>query len=261
MHRRTFLASTGLVTAGLAGCLGRPDSGTPEENPDDGYPPESAVESPSDSREVDPSSFKTLSVGEVEVPLVPVDVAHYWFQQRSARFADARGRGQYERSHVTGAVLSSAKAVEDWSTSRSGPTTDWPTDDRIVCYCGCPHHLSSLRAGEFISKGYEAVYAIDEGYGAWVDNRYPTTGSDSNQSSLVIRGRTDAADAGKYAWATHRPSDQQEAAPIGDDGSYELTLHFAGIDGSAPIQVRTPSYELTAPLSELTESVVRGSGT
>lgn len=256
MDRRTYLTSTGALVAGLAGCLGQSDSETTDENPDDGYPAESVVESTPDSRDVDPGSFETLSVGDVDVPLVPVDVAHYWFQRREARFADARGEGQYEGSHVTGAVLSTARRVENWSEPRNGPTTDWPDDDRIVCYCGCPHHLSSLRAGEFIENGHENVYAIDEGYGGWRNSGYPTTGSGSNRASYVIRGRAELADAGNYAWATHRASDQQEAAPIQDDGTYRLTLRFAGVDPSTPIRLRTPSYELTAPLSDLTDSVV-----
>lgn len=258
MNRRTFLASSSVAAAGLAGCLGQSDSGTDDPTPDDGYPPESLVESTPESREVDPSSFETLSVGDVEVPLVPVDVAHYWFQRRGARFTDARGQGQYEKSHVTGAVLSTASKVENWGNQRDGPTTDWSEDDRIVCYCGCPHHLSSLRAGEFISKGYERVYAIDEGFFGWRDQGYPTTGSRSNQASYVIRGRTDRDDAGEYAWASHAERDQQEAVPIEDDGGYRLTLHFADLDATSPIHLQTPSYELTAPLGDLVDTVVTG---
>lgn len=266
MDRRTYLASAGSIAIGLAGCIGHrsgsgtdtPGSGTDDPNPDDGYPPESAVESTPESREVDPSSFETLSVGDVEVPLVPVDVAHYWFQRREARFADARGEGQYDESHVTGAVLSTARNVGDWSQPREGTTTDWSADDRIVCYCGCPHHLSSLRAGEFISKDYQKVYAIDEGFFGWRDQGYPVTGGTANQQAYVVRGRSDLADAGAYAWATHQATDQQEATPIGEDGSYHLELHFADVDLSTPVHLQTPSYELTAPLSELTESVVLG---
>ena len=259
MDRRTFITGAGTVAAGTAGCLGGGSSETPvpDSDPDDGYPAASVVGSAPDSRDVETSSFETLRVGDVDVPLVPVDVAHYWFQRREARFADARGEGSYDEAHVTGAVLSSARRVQNWAPTRDDPTADWPPEDRIVCYCRCPHHLSSLRAGEFITKGYESVYAIDEGFGAWLDSGYPTTGSATN-ASYVVRGRADPADAGGYAWATHRASDQREAAPIADDGSYELTLRFAGLTASAPIHLRTPSYELTAPLSELTASVVTG---
>lgn len=261
MNRRTFLTSTAAVTAGLAGCLGGGSgsgSGPTDENPDDGLPPAAAIESTPDSRDVDTSSFETLSVGSVEVPLVPIDVAHYWFQRREARFVDARGEGQYDQSHVTGAVLSTARNPEDWGQGRDGPTAEWSGEEPVVCYCGCPHHLSSLRAGEFLDAGREQAYAIDEGYRAWLDNGYPTAGSESNQASYVISGQTDATDAGEYAWASHEASDQQEAGPIGDDGSYEMTLHFTDVDASTPINVRTPSYELTAPIADLTASVVRG---
>lgn len=151
------------------------------------------------------------------------------------------------------------RRVENWDQTRDGPTADWPTDDRVVTYCGCPHHLSSLRAGEFVAAGYENVYAIDEGFGEWRDRGYPTTGSGNDRAAYVVRGRTDSRDAGGYAWATHRESDQHEAAPIEGDGSYHLELRFANLDPSAPIRVRTPSYEVTAPLSELTTGVVTGS--
>lgn len=255
MNRRTFLASSATLAAGFAGCLGG-DSESTDENPDDGYPAPSVVETATESREVDVDSFRTLSVGSVEVPLVPVDVAHYWYQRREARFADARGSGQYDSSHVTGAVLSSARQVGSWGQSREGPTADWPTDGRVVCYCGCPHHLSSLRAGEFIESGHEQVYAIDEGFFEWRDLGYPVTGSDAEQSAYVIRGSTDRSDAGAYAWAAHEASDQQEATPIADDGSYHLELHFGDLASSAPIRLHTPTYQLTAPLSELTGSVV-----
>ncbi len=262
MDRRTFLVSSGAAATGLAGCLGGgtesssnatrtvADSELTDET--DGYPSESAVESTPESREVDTGSFGTVTTDGVDVPLVPVDVAYHWYQRQEARFADARGEGQYEESHVVGAVLSSAGGVEN------DPALAWPRDSRIVTYCGCPHHLSSIRAAAFISNGYEEVYAIDEGFFEWRDLGYPTTGSQANNVSYEIRGRTDAGDAGTYAWASHEASDQQEAAPIGDDGSYEMTLHFTDLDPSAPIDLRTPSYELTRPLSELTDSVVTG---
>ena len=265
MNRRTFLASSAALSAGVAGCLGDgsgpttsggSETANPDENSDDGYPAPSTVETTTESREVDPSSFGTVTTGGVDVPLVPVDVAHYWYQRREARFADARGSGQYDSSHVIGAVLSTARKAENWDKPREGPTADWPTGDRVVCYCGCPHHLSSLRAGEFIENGYEQVYAIDEGFFEWRDLGYPVTGSNAKQSAYVIRGHTARSDAGEYAWASHEASDQHEAAPIAEDGSYRLELHFRDLTSSAPIHLQTPTYELTAPLSELTGTVV-----
>lgn len=232
MERRTFLASSGVLIAGLAGCSdGGSDSG---------------------------SGYETLDVGGEAVPLVPVDDARSWHEETDTEFVDARGSEQYQRAHIIGATLSSARRVKNWSEPRQNdPTADWSEDQRIVCYCRCPHHLSSLRAGELISKGYQNVYAIDEGFGAWIDKGYPTTGSEAN-ASFVVRGRTDPADAGEYAWASHEASDQQEAVPIAEDGSYQMTLHFGDIDPSSPINLRTPSYELTAPLSQLTDDVVTG---
>jgi rhodanese-related sulfurtransferase len=253
MDRRSFLASTTATATALPGCLGG-GSESEESDPDAGYPPESADTATPEPRDVDTSSFETLPVGDVEVPLVPVDVAHYWFRDRAARFVDARGERQYEDSHVTGAVLSTARRVENWQESRDDVTTGWDEGGRIVCYCGCPHHLSSLRAGEFMTKGHGDVYAIDEGFFEWRDQGYPVTSADANQQSFHIEGRTDPTDAGGYAWASHTTTDQQEAAPIQADGSYQMTLHFSDLTPTDPVQ--TPSYGLTAPVAELADSVV-----
>lgn len=245
MDRRTFLATTGVAITGLAGCTDG-SSGSSGTETLDGTP--------------EPSSYETNSVGDVEVPLAPVVDTHYWHRETETRFVDARGSGQYQRSHITGAVLSPGRNTDSWSEPRSDdPTADWSKDERIVCYCRCPHHLSSLRAGELIENGYENVYAIDEGFTAWEERGYPTTGGSSDTAGSVIRGHADPGAAGEYAWANHEATDQREAAPIAEDGSYELTLHFGGLDPSAAILLRTPSYELTAPLSKLTDEVVTGS--
>ncbi|WP_313696204.1 rhodanese-like domain-containing protein [Halorarum halobium] len=258
MDRRSFLRAAGAAgitgTAATAGCLGG-SGGEPVEltNETDGYPqpPENVPE----ERSIDTASFSTTSVEGTDVPLAPIEAALYWHRRREARFADARGESQYERSRITGAVLSPAPDGGD-----SDPVAAWPEEDRIVCYCGCPHHLSSLRAASLIESGYEEVYVIDEGFWAWQDGGYPMAGSavTDRPETRAIRGRTGAEFAGEMAWAWHDASGQREAAPIDADGGYLLELKFSGLTRTTPIRVETPAYELQAPLGDLLSGVVTG---
>lgn len=254
MRRRTFLASSALATSATAGCLGG-DGGSEDGGPAaDGYAPES-VESP-DPMDVDTDSFERLEVEGEQVPLAPVEVTYNWYARREARLADARGQGQYDESRIVGAAWS---PPEPYSRN-DDPTADWPESDRIVCYCGCPHHLSSLRASELISAGYEDVYVIDEGFHEWTDRGYPVTGSegDGQASTRVIRGRSDAAHAGQTVFATHLPTDQWEAAFVGDDGGFELTLHFSDVTDDSEIRIEAPDYTVVDTLAALTAAVVTG---
>jgi len=233
MKRRAFLAS-GAVAA-LAGCLGGGDSTNNQ------------------SSFVD--DFETTTTNGYEIPLAPVETTHEWYQNDEARFADARGRTSYEASHVEGAVLSTAQ-----SGFEGDPVAEWSKDTTIVAYCGCPHHLSSIRASTLIEKGYENVAVIDEGFWTWYDRGYPVAGTDvqNRPASYEISGQTDATYAGESAWAFHDPTGQREATPIESDGSYSMELKFADVSADSPIRVTTPGYEVEYPLGDLTDGVVAG---
>ncbi|WP_198665721.1 rhodanese-like domain-containing protein [Haloprofundus halophilus] len=235
MQRRTFLAAAGTAgAAALAGCSNSSSSGTPDNNT---------------------NGYETLTVdgSNAQVPLAPIEDVHQWFQDGSAKFADARGQRQYDASHIEGAVLSPAP-----DGRANDPTGAWDESQRIVTYCGCPHHLSSMRAASLIDSGYTEVFALDEGFFEWRDRGYPLQGAevDVEPPSYTVRGRTDASLAGKNAWARHEQSEQREAGPIADDGSFELVLHFYDVTESSPIVVETPEYRIERPLGELAETVV-----
>jgi len=276
MKRRTYLSGVAAATA-LAGCLegddessegGADDTTTgettsapeydrngefpPDGAPTDGYPPE--FDEVPDEREIDPSSFGTVTRDGVEVPLAPVDVAHYWYRRGEARMADARGREQYDTSHVYGAVLSPAGQ----GGGDGDAVVEWPQGDRIVCYCGCPHHLSSIRAASLIDAGYENVYVIDEGFWEWHGRDYPMAGTDLSTSPYghVVSGRTERRYAGETAWARHGPSGQREATTIEADGRFSMTLRFVDVDRDSPIRVETPGYTVEARLGRLVDGTV-----
>ena len=244
-----------------AGCLGSDsltgpkhgDDLPPDQNDEDGYPP--PFDDEPTERSINPNEFDTTRVNGVAVPLAPIDDVYYWYARREARFVDARSDAAFRRSRVFGAVLSPAtEGLPD------DPVDDWPQSDRIVCYCSCPHHLSSMRAASLVENGYEEVYVIDEGFREWHARDYPVAGSDVTTVPEVhaIDGRTDTAHAWETAWARHRPSGQREATPIRDDGTYRLELSFFDVTDASMIVVETPAYTVEAPLGELTAGVVTG---
>ncbi|MFC4540863.1 rhodanese-like domain-containing protein [Halosolutus amylolyticus] len=247
MNRRTFLAIGGAATlGGVAGCLGSDDSDP------DGYGPE--PETVPEERSIDTGSYQTQTFEGVTVPLAPIDDVFYWYQRQEARIADARGSDQYEQAHIVGAPLSPAPDGEGGDS-----LDDWDTDDRIVTYCGCPHHLSGLRAAWLIDEGYEEVYALDEGFGAWIDRGYPLAGSavSAERETYEIQGWSDPAYAGEMVMLEQVDADRLEAAPIADDGSYTLQLHYGGSTDSR-FRVEAPDYTVEGTLAALTSDVVTG---
>ncbi|SHK06952.1 Rhodanese-related sulfurtransferase [Haladaptatus paucihalophilus DX253] len=262
MNRRTFLAASSVAVAGLSGCLNRGSgSGSssypmPEDGNVDGYPPE--FDEKPKKKSFDPSSFDTKSEGGEEVPLVPTDIVYNWYKRGEARFADARGTKQYKTSHIYGAVLSPAPGVR--GAPERDPVLNWPKSDRIVCYCGCPHHLSSIRASALMQKGYENVFVIDEGFWEWHDRDYPIRGSNTsyNPVAYIISGVTDAAFAGKTAWARQLETGQNEATDILTDGSYTLELKFEDVTADSMVHIETPEYTVKGTIGDLSSRVVSG---
>jgi rhodanese-related sulfurtransferase len=275
MNRRTFAVAASGALAGLAGCLGETRGGdaatTSERGTDasgetgppgtasnlsadvDGYPDE--VQAKPEDRPVDTSDLETVEENGVDVPLLPVEDAYVWWAYRRARFADARGPDQYENSHIEGAVLS--PAPEDMRGS-DDPLTQWGTQDRIVCYCGCPHHLSSIRASQLINAGHENVYVIDEGFFEWTDLGYPVTGNDGGISEFVVRGEVEAKYAGENAWVSPVDSDQLESTNVAADGTFDLHCKFVDVTADTRLRVDTPAWSTTGTVRDLTSGTVRG---
>lgn len=282
MKRRTFAVAAGGTLTGLAGCLdqlgggggdrdttagdgsdgsddGTTGDGSSEDESGslpseiDGYP-ETVEEKPED-REVDTSNLGTVTENGVEVPLLPVDDTHVWWAYKRARFADARGPDQWENSHVVGAV--SSPAAPDMRDSDDPPST-WGKQDRIVCYCGCPHHLSSIRASQLINEGYENVYVIDEGFFEWKGRGFPVTSASGDLERFTVRGKLDASYAGENAWVSPAASDQLESTNVATDGTFALHCKFVDVTQSSRIRVETPAWTRTGTIAELTTGVLQG---
>lgn len=277
MKRRDVLAATGLGIAGAAGAwylfadqqsadvkhagsldatIATNGNFPDDDDPADGYPPE-FPDSP-DPPDVDPATFETNETEGEPVKLAPIDVVSRWYYRREARVVDARLVGDYEHSHVYGAVNSAAQR-----DSSGGGVEGWSTDDRIVTYCRCPHHLSSLRAAGFMKAGYDRVYALDEGFGAWNSRGYPMAGtaftSDGGNAAVreyTLNGVVDPEFAGEYAWV--RTETNQEAAPIGSDGTFTLHVKFPDVTDTTQVEVSTPAYSVSGPLGELATGTIDG---
>lgn len=257
MRRRAFLAAgAGGSLAALSGCLGLFGSSAntnmslpADEDPEDGIPP--AYGDPDDIT-ADPASFPTTTTNGEAVRLAPIEVTHNWHKRAEARFVDARGSQQYDSAHIYGAISSPAQRG-----STGGGIDGWPKDDRVVCYCGCPHHLSSIRAAALQKAGFSNVFVIDEGFGPWYDNGYAMSGTNfESQQPAAIQGQVSAKYAGEYAWAEAVESAQQEAAPIAEDGSFEIHLKFSKMTDDTQIRVTTPEFDVTRPLGELTTTTL-----
>lgn len=261
--RRHLLQMAGAsLVLGVSGCLGGKDTSSDSEQ-SDGYAPQSKngteKTNGTKTKSVDVSSFPTRPTRGTSVPLVPIDVAHDWYVRREARFADARGETGYEKAHIKGAVLSPAPKGQ----TQNDPVENWPKSDRIITYCACPHHLSSLRAANLINQGYKNVFALDDGFLAWMKRKYPVVGSETTQQPNVkiINGQTAPQYAGKTAWAYHRPSGQREATTIESKGLYSLRLPFYDVTGDSLIEIETPDYTIEKSLSVLTSKTITPEGT
>ncbi|MFC6734570.1 rhodanese-like domain-containing protein [Haladaptatus sp. GCM10025707] len=238
-------------------CSGSPptngDDLPDDQTPDDGYPPQ--FSSTHEERTINVNSYDTLDREGIDVPLAPIEDVYYWYTRGEARFVDARPEIAWERSRIFGAVWSPAPDGRD-----ADPVVQWPKADRIVCYCGCPHTMASIRAASLISDGYENVYVIDEGFWEWQGLEYPMAGTQVEARPLLrgIQGQTPQQFAGELAWVRHLPTGQVEVAPISNDGTFELDFRFSDINDRSVLVVETPAFRVTDRVSVLTSAVVTG---
>ena len=256
--RRGALAGGAGMLAVLAGCLDSLTGGPSVDGvPIDADGGDGLALSPDESVDlshIDPSEFETTEQDGVEVPLAPIEITHDWYRAGEARFVDARGGGQYESVRIEGAVLSPAPDGGD-----PDPISDWDTDELIVTYCDCPHHLAAARAAALIDDGYENVYVIDEGFVPWRENGYAVAGEnvDEVESLWTVNGVTDTSLAGNLVWGMHEETDQQEAVPIADDGTFEMTIRFTGVTDETPLTLETSTTRVERPLGELSRETVQ----
>lgn len=234
MRRRTYLGLVGSVPAlGIAGCLGSGDGG-------------------GDNQAANEFGYPTEETDGVEVPLVPIEDAYEWHQD-GILFADARSEAAYRKSHVAGAVFSPAPDGQP-----DDPVEAKPDSTRVVTYCGCPHHLSTMRAASLIEDGYANTYALDEGFRPWQQGDYPVEGEEaaSIPDGFSIEGRTDPAQEGGRAWVRHDPTGQREVTSIEADGTFAMDVYFHEVGPETEVRLTTPAAEVIDSLRSLSSGVV-----
>lgn len=232
MNRRTYLRAAGSASAVIvSGCL-------------------DALSDPEAANEF---GYETARSDDIDVPLVPVEDAFGWYRDDEAVFADARSAMAYRQSRIVDAVFSPAPGGQ-----YDDPVEALPEDTRVVTYCGCPHTLATRRGASLIREGYVHTYAIDEGFGGWVDAGYPIEGEnvDATPPLFEVVGETDGAYAGELAWIRHEPTGQREAAPIDGDGRFSLHVRFYEVTSETPVELSTPAGDVTEPLGTLAARTV-----
>ncbi|AHG00649.1 hypothetical protein HALLA_19510 [Halostagnicola larsenii XH-48] len=238
MNRRSLLAAAGGSSLAIvAGCID--DIGIDGAGGDD----ESG----------DGSAYETGSFDGEEVPLVPVEEAHEWYENEEARFVDTRGVSQYDAGHIPGAVLSPAIESEG-----EDPTDDWSTDTHVVTYCNCPNSLAVQRGAEFKSDGFDEVYAIEEGYGGWEDAEYPIerNETDVDVETYEIEGESDPDYDGEYVHISTADGGSYEIATVESDGTYETEIRFPDLSSDSELIVDAPDYTVEGTLAEFTSEPV-----
>ena len=138
---------------------------------------------------------------------------------------DVRGKISYNEGHLKGAL--------DKPLPISAPMVEnIPKSAKIITYCGCPHHLSSIGAEQLSKLGYKDVHVLDEGYWYWKDHRYPmdaVKSSISKVTEMVVSGllmKDNKPLADKDIYLKHMKTGQLEATRTDNKGYYKMTSHI-----------------------------------
>ncbi len=151
---------------------------------------------------------------------------------------DVRSAYAYQNEHIKGAISLPLPEIRTSSALAS-----IPTNQMIVTYCSCPHHLAQMAADVLGTIGYHHVFVLDEGLPGWKSAGYPMEGTLANKPVSIywIIG---------YVFApAHKPvqgleirvlqpaTEQLEFGKTGNDGFYAIRLPFYGLKPGDQLQV------------------------
>lgn len=104
---------------------------------------------------------------DLAIPRMSQEEAEAALGDAGTLFVDTRQEWEFRRGHIPGARKIQA-FVEDHLLE------DLPRDKTIVIYCACSAEQSSARAAVILqAMGHERVYALKNGWHAWVDGGRP----------------------------------------------------------------------------------------
>ena len=144
-------------SANISGQQSSPDSNT-----------ESVQEAGQDEKENTTVSTEDY-LADVKIEIITVDQAYeIYSSDKEYLFVDVRNEGEYNRSHIKGAILIPVKEIE-------ANLDKIPKDKIIIVYCngkGC--EKSSTAAKILVYNGYAQVYGVGGlGIYEWIDKGYP----------------------------------------------------------------------------------------
>jgi thiosulfate sulfurtransferase len=101
-----------------------------------------------------------IEIGEkMEVKTISVEDAKKKLEEGGTVFVDVRDPESYERAHIPGAILVNDNNVQEFISS-----TDKTRTHIIYCFHGIN---SEGGAAYFTENGFEDVFSMDGGFGAW----------------------------------------------------------------------------------------------
>lgn len=138
---------------------------------------------------------------------------------------DVRNKESYMESHITTSYSKPLPITTDM-------VTQFPKNSKIVTYCGCPHHLSTMGAEQLTNLGYKDVHVLNEGFWFWKDNKYPIEidpNSKSKISELSVEGlllKNGQPVSKANIYIKHEKSGQLEATSTDSKGYYKMNLRL-----------------------------------
>ncbi len=151
------------------------------------------------------------------------DLAKMLKKNENIYIFDVRGKISYDEGHIKGAL---DKGLPITPAMAMGI----PKNAKIVTYCGCPHHLSSIGAEQLSQMGYTDIHVLDEGYWYWKDHNYPMAQvTNSKVTEMIVSGtlmKDNKPVVDKDIYIRHMKTGQLEATRTDAKGYYKMTSHI-----------------------------------
>lgn len=187
--------------------------------------------------------------------LIKATAAHELLTHKKAVFVDVRSRPEYNAEHIQGALSYPYQLIK--------MTEKYPFEkkQKLILYCGCPHHLSGLSADILKMRGYQDVHVIDEGYFGWKAQGFPVMVNPQapekismNVEGKVMLGKLPAVY--RDIFLLHPESGQLEATRTDAQGNFRMALHFGGVTPDDKVVFQMFERDLkTLRLSDLKQAV------
>lgn len=175
--------------------------------------------------------------------LIKAKTASELLAKNKALFIDVRSRPEFNAEHIQGALSYPYTVIK---TAKDLP---FKPADKVILYCGCPHHLSGLSAEILKTKGFKDVHVIDEGYWGWKEFGFPIMLNPDAPSKLSmdvegIARQNGQALAYKDVFLLHPETGQLEATRTDREGNFRMALHFRGVDLSDQVVFQIQDQDL-----------------